>query len=209
MANLPQISKKQKICIICEGFEDHSYIDRLKKLSVWNDVYEFVPINVKSASNIFPRYQNEYNNNSYSAILVFCDTDKAPYREYAPLKKKINEFHSKNSASGKVVIFANPCTMQIILSHFGDVMLTTQSKKTNAPLIFELTGVENYDAHDDQVKAICRKITKTNYEAMKVRIADINRGDQTTSSTNFMDFIARFESDDLKWIKALNKALSE
>ena len=209
MANLPQISKKQKICIICEGFEDHSYINRLKELSVWNDVYEFVPINVKSASSIFPRYQNEYNNNSYSAILVFCDTDKAPYREYAPLKKKINEFHSKTSASGKVVIFANPCTMQIILSHFGDVMLTTQSKKTNAPLIFELTGVENYDAHDDQVKAICRKITKTNYEAMKVRIAEINRGDQTTSSTNFMDFIAKFESDDLKWIKTLNKALSE
>lgn len=209
MANLPQISKKQKTCIICEGFEDHSYINRLKELSVWNDVYEFVPINVKSASSIFPRYQNEYNNNSYSAILVFCDTDKAPYREYAPLKKKINEFHSKTSASGKVIIFANPCTMQIILSHFGDVMLTTQSKKTNAPLIFALTGVENYDAHDDQVKAICRKITKTNYEAMKLRIANINRGDQATSSTNFMDFIEKFESDDLKWIKALNKAFSE
>ena len=209
MANLPQISKKQKICIICEGFEDHFYINRLEELQVWKDVYDFVPINVKSASNIFPRYQNEYNNNSYSAILVFCDTDKAPYREYAPLKKKINEFHSKTSASGKVVIFANPCTMQIILSHFGDVMLTTQSKKTNVPLIFALTGVENYDAHDDQVKAICRKITKTNYEAMKVRIASINRGDQTTSSTNFMDFIERFESDDLRWIKTLNKALSE
>lgn len=209
MASLPQISKKQKICIICEGFEEHSYINRLKELSVWNDVYEFVPINAKSASSIFPRYQSEYNNNNYSAILVFCDTDKAPYREYAPLKKKINEFHSKTSASGKVVIFANPCTMQIILLHFGDVMLTTQSKKQNAPLIFDLTGVENYDAHDDQVRTICRKITKTSYEAMKVRIAGINHGDRTVSSTNFMDFIAKFESDDLKWIKALNKALSE
>ena len=209
MANLPQISKKQKICIICEGLEDHSYINRLEELQVWKDVYDFVPINVKSASNIFPRYQNEYNNNSYSAILVFCDTDKAPYREYAQIKKKINEFHNKPSASGKVVIFANPCTMQIILSHFGDVMLTTQSKRTNAPLIYDLTGVADYDAHEDQVKAICRKITRTNYEAMKHRIANINRGDQTTSSTNFMDFIEKFESDDLKWIKALNKALSE
>ena len=209
MANLPQISKKQKICIICEGLEDYSYINRLEELRVWKDVYDFVPINVKSASNIFPRYQNEYNNNSYSAILVFCDTDKAPYREYAQIKKKINEFHNKPSASGKVIIFANPCTMQIILSHFGDVMLTTQSKRTNAPLIYDLTGVADYDAHEDQVKAICRKITRTNYEAMKHRIANINRGDQTTSSTNFMDFIEKFESDDLKWIKALNKALSE
>ena len=209
MANLPQISKKQKICIICEGFEDHSYINRLEELQVWKDVYDFIPVNVKSASNIFPRYQNEYNNNSYSAILVFCDTDKAPYREYAQVKRKINEFHNKTSASSKVVIFANPCTMQIILSHFGDVMLTTQSKRTNAPLIYDLTGVADYDAHEDQVKAICRKITRTNYEAMKIRIANINRGDQTTSSTNFMDFIEKFESDDLKWIKTLNKALSE
>ena len=209
MANLPQIRKKQKICIICEGFEDHSYINRLEELQVWKDVYDFIPVNVKSASNIFPRYQNEYNNNSYSAILVFCDTDKAPHREYAQVKRKINEFHNKTSASSKVVIFANPCTMQIILSHFGDVMLTTQSKRTNAPLIYDLTGVADYDAHEDQVKAICRKITRTNYEAMKLRIANINRGDQTTSSTNFMDFIEKFESNDFKWIKALNKALSE
>ena len=209
MANLPQISKKQKICIICEGLEDHSYINRLEELRVWKDVYDFVPINVKSASNIFPRYQNEYNNNSYSAILVFCDTDKAPYREYAQVKRKINVFHNKTSASSKVVIFANPCTMQIILSHFGDVMLTTQSKRANASLIYDLTGVADYDAHDDQVKAICGMITRTNYEAMKLRIANINHGDQTTSSTNFMDFIAKFESDDLRWIKTLNKALSE
>lgn len=209
MAHLPQICRRQRVCIICEGLEEHSYINRLKELHVWNDLYDFIIINAKSASNIFPRYQNEYNTNSCSAILVFCDTDKVPYKEYALIKKKINDFHNKTSASGKVVIFANPCTMQIILSHFGSVMLTTQSKKTNAPLIFNLTGVENYAAHEDQVKAICRKITRTNYEAMKHRIANINRGDQTTSSTNFMDFIEKFESDDLKWIKALNKALSE
>ena len=209
MSNLPQISKKQKICIICEGLEDHSYINKLKELRVWNSIYEFVPINAKSASSIFPRYQNEYNNNSYSAILVFCDTDKAPYREYTQIKKKINEFHNKTSASGKVVIFANPCTMQIILSHFGDVSLTTQSKRTNANLIFDLTGVENYDAHEDQVKAICRKITQTNYNTMKTRISNINYSEETVSSTNFIDFIAKFESDDSRWIKNINKALTE
>lgn len=209
MSNLPQISKKQKICIICEGLEDHSYINKLKELRVWNSIYEFVPINAKSASSIFPRYQNEYNNNSYSAILVFCDTDKAPYREYIQIKKKINEFHNKTSASGKVVIFANPCTMQIILSHFGDVSLTTQSKRTNANLIFDLTGVENYDAHEDQVKAICRKITQTNYNTMKTRISNINYSEETVSSTNFIDFIEKFESDDSRWIKNINKALTE
>ena len=209
MPKLPQINTKHKICIICEGDEDHAYINKLLDLHVWNDIYNFIPVNVKSASNIFPRYQNEYNNNRYFAILVFCDTDKKPYREYSQIKKKLNEFHDKTSASSKIIIFANPCTMQIILSHFGNAMLKTQSKKVNARLIFEFTGVENYDAHQDQIASICEKINRTNYEAMKDRIKDKNLGDEITGSTNFIDFIEKFESNNCQWIKNLNKALSK
>ena len=75
-----------------------------------------------------------YANDTYELILVFCDTDKEPYREYAQIKKKINQFLSKTKASDKLIIFANPCTMQIILSHFGDVSLKNQEKKRMLPL---------------------------------------------------------------------------
>lgn len=37
---LPNISDKHKICIICEGNEEFKYIERLKHLNVWNDIYD-------------------------------------------------------------------------------------------------------------------------------------------------------------------------
>ena len=92
MAKLPAINEKHKVCIICEGYEDDAYIRRLLELNVWNSIYDFTPINAKSASNIPARFQDIFQNNRYEIILVFCDTDKAPYREYKEVKRKINKF---------------------------------------------------------------------------------------------------------------------
>lgn len=55
-----------------------------------------------------------YQNGSYDVVLVFCDTDKKPYEQYADIKHKINEFHGVDHAADHVIIFGNPCTMQII-----------------------------------------------------------------------------------------------
>ncbi len=75
----PPISYRHRVCVICEGLEDTEYFNRLLQLNVWRtDIYDFYPINAKSASNIFARYQDAYNNDAYEVILVFCDTDKAP-----------------------------------------------------------------------------------------------------------------------------------
>ncbi len=48
------------------------------------------------------------------------------------------------NAADEVVIYGNPCTMQIILEHWTDVKLKSSAKKVNAPLIQQFTGVENY-----------------------------------------------------------------
>lgn len=207
MSKLPNLSHRHKVCIICEGFEDYEYIHHLLELRVWNEIYEFIPINAKSASNVFARYQDAFSNDKYEIVLVFCDTDKEPYREYAQIKSKINQFHNYRNASGKVIIFANPCTMQIVLSHFGDVVLKNQGKKTNSSTIFDLTGVANYDAHENQIKEICSKIYRRTYPEMKNRIAKMNHGDTVSGSTNFIVHIENFESDNSKWIEAVNKAL--
>ena len=97
--------------------------------------------------------------------------------------------------------------MQIILSHFGDVSLKNQGKKTNANVIEEYTGVKNYDAHEDQIDEICRQIFKRTYEPMKARISKINFGDETSASTNFIDFLLRFESDSSSWIIELSQSI--
>lgn len=98
MSKLPAISRKHKICVICEGNEDFLYFKRLLQLNVWDNAYDFIPINAKSASNIPARFQDAYQNNRYELILVFCDTDKYPYREYSLIKKKINSFLNKQKA---------------------------------------------------------------------------------------------------------------
>lgn len=209
MTKLPVLDRKHKVCVICEGFEDVAYFKRLIALNVWNSTYEFFPVNVKGASNIPAKFQDAYQNNRYEIILVFCDTDKAPFREYTQIKKKINDFLYKQKAAEKLIIFANPCTMQIILSHFGDVSLKNQGKKTNASEIEKWTGVKDYDAHEDQIETICSKIFRRSYDEMKLRIAAINLPDETPCSTNFIDFLNRFESNDTKWISTIEKYLRE
>jgi len=211
MAKLPPIrAGLHKVCIICEGYEDYAYIQRLLELNVWNSAYDFQLINAKSESNIFARYQDAYNNDRYEIILVFCDTDKAPYAQYMQLKKKLNDFHGgKRTAADKVIIFANPCTMQIVLLHFGDVSLKNQGKKTNAPVIEKLTGIPDYDAHADQVKALCSKIFKRSYPDMRRRVSEINHPDTVSGSTNFIVHLERFEQDDVKWIREINSALEK
>lgn len=208
MSNLPFIDYKHKICIICEGDEDTEYIKRLLELRVWNDKLDFYPINSKSASNIPARYQDAFQNNKYELVIIFCDTDKSPYKEYSLVKEKINLFHGKENASEKIIIFANPCTMQIILSHFKDVSLEKQGKKTNGKIIEECTGVKNYDAHAEQIKEICQKIFRKNYTKMKERVSKINFPDTVSGSTNFATFISKFESDNIDWIKEISRYLT-
>lgn len=210
MARIPNIQKKHRICVICEGNEDFLYFKKLTNIAVWNEIYEFYPFNAKSASNIPAMYTDKFQNNHYEAVLIFCDTDKAPYREYSLIKKKIREFHgNKTAAPGKVIMFANPCTMQIVLSHFDDVQLTNQGKKTNADIIEKLTGVKNYDAHIDQIEEICKKVLHRNYPDMRERVSNINNGDTVSASTNFITFLEKFENDDTKWIGNLSAYLAK
>ena len=209
MAKLPPLSRTRKVCVICEGNEDYFYFRRLLELRVWSSVYAFFPLNAKSASNIPARFQDAFQNDRYEIVLVFCDTDKAPYREYAELKQKLNRFLAKENAADKLIIFANPCTMQIILSHFGDVALKNQGKKTNAVEIERLTGVRNYDAHEAQIRAICGQIYQRSYLDMKRRVAAIQFSDTTSCSTNFYPFLECFERQDTGWIEKLREDLMD
>ncbi len=74
---LPRFFDKHKICIICEGNEEYTYLNCLKKnLNVWNEQYEFVLINAGGNGNIPARYQDRYQNGADELVLVFCDTEK-------------------------------------------------------------------------------------------------------------------------------------
>ena len=132
---LPKLFDKHKICVICEGNEEYEYLERLKALKVWDTQYEIIPDNAEGNGNIPARYQNSYQNGSYELVLVFCDTEKKPHKQYEDIKRKINEFHGIETAADEVIMFGNPCTMQIISKHWTDENLKSPAKKTNAPII--------------------------------------------------------------------------
>ena len=196
----------KKICIICEGYEELDYIEALKNKAVFSSKYDFITVNAKSINTIIARYQEKFQSDSYSLVLIFCDTDKGPSEKYKEIKQKINEFHEADVADD-IIIFGNPCTMQIILSHFAEIKLTSQSKSVNAKYIKELTGIQNYKATDKQRKELFSKIKRENYDVMKENVKNLSTNDEELSSTNILKFIEKFESDDDSWIDEINEKL--
>ena len=206
-SKLPQFFTGSRICIICEGDEEYEYLEKLISLDVWSKEYLFQLDNAEGNGNIPARYQDKYQNSSSDLVLVFCDTDKKPYEQYVDIKRKINEFHGVENAADQIVIFGNPCTMQIIIEHWDDVVLDSHKKKKNAPIIFDLIGIEGYKGRTDQRKELFSRITKENYQTMRERIKKLPSDDTIEGSTNFGRFIENFTTDDDKWIQMINKKL--
>lgn len=201
---LPKIFDKHKICIICEGNEEYEYIERLKALKVWSSQYEIIADNAGGNGNIPARYQDSYQNGSYELVLVFCDTEKKPYEQYEDIKRKINEFHGIDTAAGEVIMFGNPCTMQIITKHWTDTLIKSAAKPVNAPLIEQFTGMKNYKGRADQIAVVMEHVTAENYTAMINRVSGLANQDSILGSSNFGRFMEFFGSDDAGWIDEIN-----
>lgn len=204
---LPSLPQQTKICIICEGDEEYEYLDKLKELDVWNKKYDIMLENADGNGNVPARYQDKYQNGSFDVVLLFCDTDRKPYEQYADIKRKIDEFHGIEGAADEIMIYGNPCTMQIVVNHWQEVTLKSPAKKVNAPLIEECTGVPNYKAREDQRQQVFEKITKENYVDMLHRVKKLSNDDGVVGSSNFGAFMDCFSGEDDSWIEEINETL--
>lgn len=203
----PGFQERHRICIICEGNEEYEYLKRLKELKVWNRKYDISLVNAGGNGNIPARYQDRYQNGSDEVVLVFCDTEKKPHEQYEDIKRKINHFHGVLNAASEMLIFGNPCTMQIISKHWTDEILKSPAKKINAPLIEKYTGVKNYKGREDQIQEIMKYVTAENYQDMKKRANNLDSKDFIVGSSNFGKFAALFESEDAAWIDEIDRRL--
>ena len=140
-------------------------------------------------------------------VLVFCDTDKKPFEQYNDIKRKIDEFHGVDDAAEQVMIYGNPCTMQIVLQHWDNVKLKSSAKKVNAPIIEKYTGVSGYKGRADQRKAINDQITKENYNDMRQRVKSISKDDAIVGSTNIANLFDDLQTDAAEWISSINSKL--
>ena len=94
-----------------------------------------------------------------------------------------------------------------MLLHFGDVLLKNQGKKTNSAVIEQMTGIQNYDEHEAQIRELCW-ITRSSYPEMKRRAEEINLPDTVSGSTNISGFLSCFVASDDRWITEIRKAFS-
>lgn len=196
------MSRTKKICILCEGYEEYDYINRLSELKVWNGAYEITAKNAKGLDNIAPIYQNEFHSDNFDLIVIFCDTELPPYAQFKNLQRKINLFHDKNIAK-YIIFFANPCSMQIILSHFDSVELHTNSKLLNTPLIVKLAGLRSYNAKASQRAQLMRRIDRENYYQMRANVSTLDTDFKVNPSTNFLGLILNLESPNTAWVDRL------
>lgn len=202
-----EIFNRHKVCLILEGYEENSYFERLKKIGIFNSIYDITLINAKSASKISIHYSDKYAINSYEVILVVCDHDRKP-EEFNKIKREIDNILGEKK-SEYVMFYTKPCTLQVILSHFGNVRLTTQAKKDAREDVERLTGVKDYDAHEDQLNDICKQVTKSNYKEMKEKIIAIGKDFNNPQASNLDVLFNDLENTDSSWIDTINKELEE
>ncbi len=202
------MSSRKRLCLLCEGFEEYDYIIRLKSLGVWSDAYDITVKNAKGLDNIAPVYQNEFHSDNFDLILIFCDTELKPYLQFTNLLKKINAFHDKNVAKS-IVFFANPCSMQVILSHFEAVSLTTNSKALNTPLISKYTGLSHYSARHEQRSRLMQRINAQNYEVMRANISSLSTDYRVVPGTNFLSLILKLECSSTSWVNRLIRRIED
>ena len=197
---------KKNILIIAEGFEEKVYIDKILSFpNIRKDVYRFTQaVNVKGNGNILARYQYEVQRGFYDAILIFCDADKGSDAFLRLVSDIGTRFFRFPEDALKTFIFVNPVTLQVVLSHFGEVTLTKVSKAQNASFVYKLTGVENYAAEQSQIQAIVDQIHYGSLEAFKQRLSRLSTDPKDVPSTNFLAFLHRFESENDTWVDEIN-----
>ena len=204
---LPELIPKTRVCIICEGDEEFNYLKRLDSIGVWDNHYEIVLVNADGNGNIPARYQDRYQNDTCDIVFVFCDTDRKPYEQYVDIKNKIDVFHGIVGIANEIVIFGNPCTMDIIIKHWADVNLQSPAKKINAPIIERYTGIQNYKAKKNQIIELMNYVTKDNYYLMKKRVLARSSADNVVNSSNFNMLIDYLEDSTDTWINEINSTL--
>ena len=205
----PRLFSGAKICVICEGNEEYAYLRRLDEINFWSSKIQIFPTNAEGNGNLFARFQDQYQSDNYDLVLIFCDTDKKPFKQFEEIKNKINDMFDNENAYKHVIIYSNPCILQIVLLHWECVALTTQAKKKNAIYVEEYTGVCGYKAREDQLDEIYKQITLENCDTLIKNLEKIHSEeyDKSVSSTNFLTFLQYFRKDDTQWIDEINRYL--
>lgn len=195
----------RRVCIIAEGYEEKYYLERLLDFDFFNNRLVNVASiqNAKGILNVFALFQNVFNSGAYDLIVVFCDGDNNSKQFNDMLNKIDNEIFGGDNVSQSIVFFVNPVTLQVVLSHFGDVTLTHKAKANNNEEVEKLTGIVGYKAKEQQIKDMVNMIKYGSYEEMKRRIRNVSSNVKDVPSTNFLDLLGLLEGSSINRLDEL------
>lgn len=202
------INRKRQLLFICEGNEEFFYLEKLLSFPIFKkDYYEILPcVNAKGNSKLFAKYQDKWQSSKYDIIFVFCDYDKGSDEIKFIKEKFVNELFGGNAdLVEELFILVNPVTLQVVLSHIGEVRLTHIAKSANQDEVKRLTNIDNYDAKEEQILKMLSFVKYSNYQTMKTNLSKISTNLNDLPSTNFISFLEKLESDDPSWLEELIK----
>lgn len=227
---LPSIigPSQRRLHVICEGKEDKMYFDTLINLGVWNKDIIIDTEDAMGNTNIKRRYESQVSSREteeyfqtyidarrsedYDAVIIFCDTGAADNSRsrgvFRGILDKTNTHNGTTDETNDVVYYANPVTMQIILSHFKKVSITSENKYDYEKLVYECCGVEDFASLHSEAKLneIMKQINRDNYNNnLKENLKDAPKDYRILNSTNILDLFFKLESSDVTWIDKIGK----
>ena len=196
-------TRKKRIAFIPEGSEEERLLQKYLDLSLFSDVYLFdPPISAGGINNVPAKFHELFSTGVYDGIfpLIDADRDSCHFNEVRTKLKEIVGFDPS-----QLIIFTNPCTLQIMLAHLGDDIIKTESKRANHPLVQKNWPLikKPYGAHKYQLDLICDSLTADNYQDMKRRISKLSTNCRQVPSTSLLAFLEHFESDDASWLNGI------
>ncbi len=204
-ARLPEslVKKHFRVLIICEGQEDYEYISRLIDLGVFSSELVIEAMDARGSSKLFSCFKSVLLVSPfYDLVVIYCDTEMSPYEEYTRQTSKVNSLYNGVDIAKDIFYFVNPVTMQLMLLHKGEALLSSSHKADYAGTVYSLFRVSAYRARLSQVKEITSQIDKDNYLLMKERAIKIASNDfHKPNSTNVLYLFNKLEKNDTKWIK--------
>ncbi len=196
---------KIKIEIICEGLEEVLYLKRLLSFHYWNELLDIVLTNANGISSVYSAYsKSRATHKDTSYFFILCDSGESDSQARNEFNKIIgnvnNDLKGRNPATD-LVIFANPCTMQIFLSHFEVVMVPGEDLKVkaNKDYICAIAGVSGYSKTHDGISSFMKRISRESYKTLKENLLKYPTDYHTPNSTNALSMLTRLESQDLSW----------
>jgi hypothetical protein len=190
-----------RVHFVCEGAEEICFVDSLTKVGAFSGAYEISREDAHGAGNIPIVFDQAFQNFYYDAVFVILDVDCMSNGTYQDTVAKLER--TLGFSARQIILFTNPCTIQLFLASRSDDVLPNQSKNSFTKYFNTLWngGHKPYAAHAYQLEKLKAEFSLSDYEAMVERIKAYSTKPEDLPSTSAHFFLSKFKQSNTKWLE--------